>query len=245
MKADIWYPHYVGDYHRDTMHLSTLEHGAYRLLMDAYWINQGPLPDDDRKLSNIVKLSLSDWSAIRSTIASFFQITDEEPRLWIHKRIDFELSKALKQKKSKSLAAYNTNKKRWGNRSLSESLSESQKGRSSPSPSPKSLCVQGDEKSDARVGELLGKVFVLYGRKETEKPNFEEEHHAAEIIRNRLEYLTEFEALSAFKAKAKRFPESSVAMLAQWAKQLDRSRNQPKEDNGQRKTVVGDAVNGF
>jgi len=32
-----WYPHYPGDYARDTQQLSLLEHGAYRLLMDHYY----------------------------------------------------------------------------------------------------------------------------------------------------------------------------------------------------------------
>ena len=144
MKADIWYPRYVGDYHRDTMHLSTLQHGAYCLLMDAYWINQGPLSGDDAQLSQIAKLSLSDWSAIRSVIAKFFIIELGDCPIWRHKRIDKELEKALKQKESKSLAAKNTNVKRWGKQSHSESVSDSlsesqngsQNGRSSPSPSP-------------------------------------------------------------------------------------------------------------
>lgn len=38
-----WYPHYPGDYQRDTKDLTLLEHGAYRQLLD-YYYSTGPLP---------------------------------------------------------------------------------------------------------------------------------------------------------------------------------------------------------
>ncbi len=34
-KVDIWMPIFWGDYHRDTGHLETVEHGAYMLLIAA------------------------------------------------------------------------------------------------------------------------------------------------------------------------------------------------------------------
>jgi uncharacterized protein YdaU (DUF1376 family) len=165
MKADIWYPRYVGDYHRDTMHLSTLQHGAYCLLIDAYWINQGPLPDNDQQFANITKMSLSDWSAIRSVISKFF--TQEGSELskcpvWRHKRVEIEIEKARKQKDAKSLAAKNTNLKRWGNvshsDSHSDSLTVSHEGRSSPSPSPSTMLTHSAD----RPG--LEEVFVYADR---------------------------------------------------------------------------------
>ncbi len=135
-KPDLWMPFYIGDYLADTMHLTTQQHGAYLLLLLAYWRNQGPLRDDDAELASICRLSLSDWSASRTIIARFFEI---ENNLWVQKRADSELLKAISQKQAKKRGADATNKKRWSHsESLSDSDSESQSvshnGRSSPSP---------------------------------------------------------------------------------------------------------------
>lgn len=82
-----WMPLYVGDYIGDTMHLSTLEHGAYLLLIMHYW-QRGSLPLEDRSLASIAKLSLEQWLEIRSSIAPFFKSD------WSHARVDEELEHA-------------------------------------------------------------------------------------------------------------------------------------------------------
>lgn len=99
-KPDDWYPHYIADYAADTMHLTTVQHGAYRLLMDAYWRNQGPLDDDDDALAAITRLPLRDWRKMRPAIARFFQIDGS----WSHKRIERELAKARHNSEQKSKA---------------------------------------------------------------------------------------------------------------------------------------------
>jgi len=43
MSTHSWYPFYPGDYARDTQHLTMLEHGAYRILLDHYYATGKPL----------------------------------------------------------------------------------------------------------------------------------------------------------------------------------------------------------
>ena len=84
-----WMPLYVGDYLGDTGHLTTAQHGAYLLLMMHYW-RKGELPDDDRQLSKITKLSLKTWCEYRPTLQDFFHDG------WKHKRIDAELERMMR-----------------------------------------------------------------------------------------------------------------------------------------------------
>lgn len=92
-----WMPFYPCDYLGDTGHLSTLEHGAYLLLIMHYWM-KGGLPDNERQLARICRLPDYRWRKIRDTIAGLFHDG------WKHKRIDEELAKAEAVRAKKSAA---------------------------------------------------------------------------------------------------------------------------------------------
>lgn len=92
-------PLYVGDYLKDTMHLSPEQHGVYDLLIMNYWIRGEALPDNDDYLARVSKSSLETWHSHRSVIGSFFIIGEG---LWRHKRVELELEKARKLRESKS-----------------------------------------------------------------------------------------------------------------------------------------------
>lgn len=90
MAALPYMPLYVADYLADAAHLSTLEHGAYLLLIMTYWQRGKALPDDDKKLARIARLQPEEWAGIRDEMAEFFDVDDG---VWTHKRIDAELEK--------------------------------------------------------------------------------------------------------------------------------------------------------
>ena len=90
MSAPAWMPLYVADYLADTGHLSTVEHGAYMLLIMHYWQN-GDLPDDDARLARIVRMSDAEWSAARPVIRPKFGDG------WRHERIEGEIKEAEKR----------------------------------------------------------------------------------------------------------------------------------------------------
>lgn len=71
----------------DTRHLSTLEHGAYMLLIMHYW-QAGSLPNDEARLSRIAGLTSKEWKYSRNTLYAFFE------EGWRHRRVKDELVKA-------------------------------------------------------------------------------------------------------------------------------------------------------
>lgn len=91
VRADAWMPLYVADYMRDTPHLSVEQHGAYFLLIMACWTRGGSLPNDDRQLAQIAKMSAHNWKRHGEIIRQFFRA--EGPAL-THKRVTEEFQKA-------------------------------------------------------------------------------------------------------------------------------------------------------
>lgn len=64
----LWTDAYLGD----TSHLTTIEHGAYLLLLIAMWRNKASLPNDDRMLAKYARLTPGQWQRIKPTIWPFF-----------------------------------------------------------------------------------------------------------------------------------------------------------------------------
>lgn len=87
MSSRPWMPLDIGDYLEDTGHLTTVQHGAYMLLIMEYW-KRGGLPDDDRKLAAFARMTPDQWAEHRDTLADFFMPG------WKHKRIEEELARA-------------------------------------------------------------------------------------------------------------------------------------------------------
>lgn len=100
-KSDAWMPLYIGDYLRDTGHLTTVEHGAYMLLIMQAWTREGLLPDDDERLRVLCRMTPKQWRLSRSAIMEMFQKVDGGYR---HKRVDAELKKANKNREQRQAA---------------------------------------------------------------------------------------------------------------------------------------------
>ena len=50
-----FYKHFIGDYARATGHLSILEHGAYRLMLDHFYGTCRPLPSNKKALYRLLR----------------------------------------------------------------------------------------------------------------------------------------------------------------------------------------------
>jgi uncharacterized protein YdaU (DUF1376 family) len=119
-----WMPLYVGDYLKKTAHLGALESGAYLHLIMNYWAN-GKLPTNEQQLARIAKVSNEEWSAIRDTIAAFFE--DD----WRHERIDQELAHAedVSNKRKAARAQRSNNSSTIVEQKTTQSQSQSQSQR--------------------------------------------------------------------------------------------------------------------
>lgn len=109
-KPDQWMPFDVRCYLGDTMHLTRDQHGAYLLLLFAYWMRGGPLPSNDNELATIVRASMPEWRRLKPVLQPFFQVVDGR---WVQRRADRELAKAEEIIAAKSEAGKAGAKARW------------------------------------------------------------------------------------------------------------------------------------
>jgi len=133
-KPDAWMPFHIGDYLKDTQHLTRDQHGAYFLLLLAYWSNGGPIRADDKALAAIAKATPPEWRRLRPVMASFFS---ERDGYWHQKRADAELAKATKFVEAKAAAGKRGAETRWqANSKTMAELSNSQDQTDAPLPQP-------------------------------------------------------------------------------------------------------------
>lgn len=85
-----FYPHHIGDYSKDTSHLSMVEDGAYRRLMDRCYATEKPLPLDPREIYRVARANTAtERKAVDAVLAEFFCKEDDG---YHQKRCDEELA---------------------------------------------------------------------------------------------------------------------------------------------------------
>jgi uncharacterized protein YdaU (DUF1376 family) len=105
-----YYEHNIGDYRKDTSHLSLLEHGIYRQLIDSYYLSESPLTKDLEKLMRTHSIrSAEEMLSFSNVLSDFFELTEEG---YIHKRCD----QTIAEYHGKSEKARASAKVRWANR---------------------------------------------------------------------------------------------------------------------------------
>ena len=111
--SNAFMPLYVGDYLADTTMLTRDQHGAYLLLIMAYWRNRGPLPDRDDALAMASRSTPQEWKKLRPILQTYFVVKDG---VWLHKRIGEELVKADEKYAARVEASRKANGVRHGHR---------------------------------------------------------------------------------------------------------------------------------
>lgn len=91
----IFYPFNIGDYRKDAGHLTALEHGIYRSLIDSYYVNEGPLSADDAFLMRTHCIRTKDEiRAFNQIVSEFFILDDGKYR---HHGCDKVIDKILRK----------------------------------------------------------------------------------------------------------------------------------------------------
>ena len=105
-----YYQHNIGDYRKDTGHLTLLEHGIYRQLLDTYYTEESPLTTDLNKLMRSHSVRNADEvQAFENVLNDFFKLTEKG---YVHDRCDKELEKIYGKSESARVSA----NARWANR---------------------------------------------------------------------------------------------------------------------------------
>ncbi len=103
-----YYEHHLGDYMRDTAHLSMLEDAAYRRLLDAYYVRERPLPIDEKECFKLARATTAaEKSSVRYVLQQFFELFQDGYR---QSRADSEIAR-YKSKQEKAKRSANA---RWG-----------------------------------------------------------------------------------------------------------------------------------
>lgn len=84
------YWRHIGDYAKDTRHLSILEHGAYTLMLDWCYASEKPLPDDEKTLFRLCgAFEKAEQKAVLLVREEFFTL---EEGGWTQKRVLAEVA---------------------------------------------------------------------------------------------------------------------------------------------------------
>jgi uncharacterized protein YdaU (DUF1376 family) len=85
-----FFKHHIGDYRRDTSHLTLIEHGAYRQLLDTYYLHEQPIPlETELVFRRLSARTDEEKQAIVTVLNEFFEQTETG---WSHGRCDDEIA---------------------------------------------------------------------------------------------------------------------------------------------------------
>jgi uncharacterized protein YdaU (DUF1376 family) len=85
-----YYERHLGDYAKDTGHLTLLEHGVYTLLLDRYYATEAGIPSDQTYRIARAR-SEEECAAVDCVLSEFFHL---DGNLWVNGRVEEELAKA-------------------------------------------------------------------------------------------------------------------------------------------------------
>jgi uncharacterized protein YdaU (DUF1376 family) len=83
-----YYKFNIADYRKDTGHLSTIEHGIYRQLIDWYYLDEQPIPEENQVVIRRLRLGSDEVKFLQNVLSDFFVLGKTG---YTHKRIEVEI----------------------------------------------------------------------------------------------------------------------------------------------------------
>jgi uncharacterized protein YdaU (DUF1376 family) len=83
-----YYKFNIADYRKDTGHLSTIEHGIYRQLIDWYYLDEQPIPEETQVVIRRLRLGSEEVKFLQNVLSDFFVLGKTGYK---HKRIEVEI----------------------------------------------------------------------------------------------------------------------------------------------------------
>jgi len=83
-----YYKFNIADYRKDTGHLSTIEHGIYRQLIDWYYLDEQPIPEETQVVIRRLRLGFDEVTFLQNILSDFFVLGKTGYK---HKRIEVEI----------------------------------------------------------------------------------------------------------------------------------------------------------
>lgn len=163
-----YFPFHVGDYAAHTAHLEPLEDLAYRRMLDAYYLREGPIPSDPREVARLIRMR-SNMEEIESVLSEFFVLTESG---WTHARCDAEIAR-MKDKQTKARASAEASvsaRKANVQRVLSERSANVERTLSdrsadvelpTPTPTPTANAITAPQSDAKKRGSRLADDWVL------------------------------------------------------------------------------------
>ena len=165
-----YFPFHVGDYAAHTAHLEPIEDLAYRRMLDAYYLREGPLPYDPREIARLIRLR-NNMDEIESVLSEFFVLTESG---WVHSRCEAEIARMKdKQAKAKASAEASVSARRAnGQRILSERSANAERTLSerstdvelptpTPTPTPTAIAIDAPQSVANKRGTRLPQDWLL------------------------------------------------------------------------------------
>ena len=156
-----YYKFNIADYRKDTGHLSTIEHGIFRQLIDWYYLDEQPISLETQVVSRRLRLGSDDLIFLENVLSDFFQKTAKG---YVHKRIEFEIREYHEQaEKNKA------NGKRGGRPKKTQSVISGLPDESQNNPNQEPLTINHKPKKEkatvvacpSDVGEQVWQDWLL------------------------------------------------------------------------------------